>query len=285
MIKKLFVIAFCLTVIITTGVETNTLGGLFRSSTAYAVGDLIVDWGGGILESQPIFTIANMFPGQSVLHTVKVKNNSSTFKPIGIRGDQRTPKNGLENYLMITISEGLNNLYGPKSLAQFYRESMTGISLSNLSSGATADYKFKVLFDQSAGNNMQNKNLSIDLHIGIDVATPLECQSITFSGLPIFGTDKPDILNGTAGNDLIFGFDGVDMIDGKGGNDCIVGGAGADFIRGGNGNDVILGGEGPDYLDGGSGNDNLIGGFGNDYSFGGTGTDLCISETKISCEL
>lgn len=113
-------------------------------------------------------------------------------------------------------------------------------------------------------------------------AIPAECSGIEGLGAPIIGTNRPDQINGTSGNDLIFALGGPDSVDGKGGNDCIVGGDGPDSLKGGSNNDVILGGNGADSIDGGNNNDQLYGengadsikgGSGNDSLFGGDGAD------------
>jgi|GEM_PF-259753 len=110
------------------------------------------------------------------------------------------------------------------------------------------------------------------------------------------GSDIPDVMVETSGNDFIYGNAGCDAIQGGDGNDHIEGGDGNDYIDGGNGDDsligdsgnnTLLGGAGNDglsydgsidvpgnnYFDGGSGNDTITGGGGNDTLIGGTGDD------------
>jgi RTX calcium-binding nonapeptide repeat (4 copies) len=97
----------------------------------------------------------------------------------------------------------------------------------------------------------------------------------------IVGTNGPDILNGTSGNDVIFGLGGPDVINGGGGNDLICGGAGSDVMSGGSGNDTIKGGSDSDVITGGAGNDTLNtqdGVNSNDSANGGTGSDTCIGD-------
>ncbi|MGZ8284084.1 MAG: Ig-like domain-containing protein [Allosphingosinicella sp.] len=62
------------------------------------------------------------------------------------------------------------------------------------------------------------------------------------------GTNKADILNGTAQSDSLFGDNGNDVINGGAGDDHIDGGNGGDRLDGGAGNDVIDGGNGQDTL-------------------------------------
>jgi Ca2+-binding RTX toxin-like protein len=80
---------------------------------------------------------------------------------------------------------------------------------------------------------------------------------------------KPNILNGTAGDDQLNGGPGPDNINGRGGNDTLLGQAGDDHILGGTGNDKLIGGAGDDFIVGGGegGNDTIDGGTGEaDYA-------------------
>jgi Ca2+-binding RTX toxin-like protein len=81
------------------------------------------------------------------------------------------------------------------------------------------------------------------------------------------GTDAPDVMPGTMGNDSILGL---------GGNDVLLGSHGHDILDGGDGNDVVDGGAGDDALRGGTGNDTLIAQEGNDSLDGGTGNDFYV---------
>jgi Ca2+-binding RTX toxin-like protein len=103
----------------------------------------------------------------------------------------------------------------------------------------------------------------------------------------IVGTIGSDVLNGTAGPDVIVAGDGDDTINGLDGDDLICGGNGGDVINGGDGDDALYGfteGHGPsdagdaingdagdDFINGGSGDDALSGGPGNDQLAGGEG--------------
>jgi hypothetical protein len=114
---------------------------------------------------------------------------------------------------------------------------------------------------------------------------PLSCQSIIFSGPPIYGTSGDDNITGTSGNDLIYALGGNDHVEGNSGNDCIIGGPGQDRLTGNDGNDYIEGNDGHDLMYGNNGSDTLIGGPGVDFTNGGNNTDTCVAESKTSCEL
>lgn len=249
------------------------------NKTAYAIGDLSVDW--GVPSGNLFFTVSNMAPGQSEEHTVTVTNNAPVLRPVGVRGIKSSETGSIASVLKIVISKSSTDVYGgasltgAKTLQEFFNDSgnINGIFLANQNSGEVASYKFKVTFEQGSGNEFQNKSVVFDLQIGVSVEIPAECNGINLTGKLILGTAGNDNLKGTSGNDLIFGFEGNDKIDGGGGDDCIVGGAGNDKLSGGSGNDVLIGGAGNDELDGGSGNDKLYGGDGNDSLEGGSGQD------------
>ncbi|MDP9465228.1 MAG: S8 family serine peptidase, partial [Actinomycetota bacterium] len=97
----------------------------------------------------------------------------------------------------------------------------------------------------------------------------------------IVGSAFDDVINGTAGDDVIVAGAGADTINGLGGNDQICGDAGDDTIDTGDGDDLVLGGSGADTIKGGNGNDVLVGNpgggstdDGNDNIHGGPGDDF-----------
>jgi VCBS repeat-containing protein len=90
----------------------------------------------------------------------------------------------------------------------------------------------------------------------------------------ILGKTGNNIVNGYAGDDVIFEDGGNDIIDGGDGNDLIYAGADNDMVMGGNGDDAIYAGLGSDLVFGGDGNDAIFAEGGNDVVFGGAGNDL-----------
>lgn len=246
-------------------------------STAYAVGDLTINW--GVPSGNPIFTIANMLPGDMQTHSVLVTNNAETSRPVGVGGIKTSETNNFANVLDFVISDGSSDLYGgtlgTKTLAQFFIDSAgpSGIPLSTLNPGQSVTYTFKVTFDSSAGNPYQGSSIVFDLKIGISFELPEDCLNIEFSASPIFGTQGNDHINGTNGNDIIIGFEGNDILNGTNGNDCVIGNQGNDRLDGSNGNDVLVGGSGNDRLDASNGNDKIFGNAGDDEIRGSNGDD------------
>lgn len=236
---------------------------------AYAVGDLTVNW--GVPEGNPIFTINNFVPGQTVSKQVAVTNNATVTRAVGVKGAKLNETGNIAQAINFVISQNGTDLYGgtlgTKTLANFFADSAgtDGVFLSNLNSSVTTNYIFKATFKPDAGNVYQGKSVSFDLKIGISGDLPAQCRNIVFSKT-IFGKQGNDVLIGTSRNDLIYGMDGHDVIISGGGNDCIIGG---------DGNDVLIG-------DGG--NDILIGGANFDIASGGPGTDTCQAEIRAACE-
>jgi len=269
-----------ITILIIAIVMAVTVNGGFRfdlNKTAYAVGDLSVDW--GVPDGDPIFVENNMAPGDVEDRDVDVTNSAASPRTVGVKGVRTSGIGDIESVLEIVISEGGTDLYGgttgTKTLADFFADStdINGIALSSLSPSDSTTYNFEVTFLSSSGNEFQATSVVFDITIGIVVEVPEECSEIDFDGEPIFGTSRAENLHGTPGNDLIFGFEGGDKIEGNSGDDCLVGGEGSDRINGNAGNDVLLGQGGSDSLKGNNGNDHLIGGDGSDSLDGGNGED------------
>lgn len=276
--KKLITIIIFMGIIAIVTSQTDIIRNLKTAflGTAYAVGDLLVDW--GVPEGSPIFSFNNFAPGDDEEHTVNVSNGAASSRKVGVRGIKTNETGNLSSVLDITISENGTTLYGPKSMLEFFTDSqdINGIELSTIPSSDNRDYQFSVTFAQNADNEFQGKTLVFDLQIGVvsdDI--PQACQGIDFgSRPPILGTDGNDRINGTSRNDLIITFEGDDVVNGRGGNDCIVTGIGSDIARGGSGHDILVGGEGQDRLHGGNGNDQLFGEEDNDTLYGNNGNDI-----------
>lgn len=304
-IIKLSLLILFLTLLVT---QWSNITNIFLPKTAFAVGDLTVNW--GVPEGNPIFTLSNFAPGSSESRTVNITNGAASPRPVGIRGIQTSDPGNLASVLTIVIKKNGTDIYGgtsptgAKTVSQFFTDSTLPdfVSLTTLNPAASATYSITVTFQTSAGNPFQNKTLIFDLKIGINIAAPLACSDMVFGNV-IFGTQRGDKLNGTSGNDLIFGLEGGDLIDGKGGDDCIVGGAGGDslngntgndkvfgegggdLVQGGVGNDYLEGNDGSDSLSGGNNNDTLLGGNGSDNANGNSGIDTCVAESRTNCEL
>lgn len=92
------------------------------------------------------------------------------------------------------------------------------------------------------------------------------------------GTDNPEEIEGSPGNDQINGYAGADVIRGNAGDDQIFGGLGRDDLSGDAGDDTLHGGDGADRLFGHNGQDTLHGGAGGDSLVGSAGDDLLFGD-------
>lgn len=310
--KKILTQILALVIVVGTIWFGVSRGGLLNPSTAQAVvGDLVINW--GVPEGNPIFVVNDFAPGRSITKPVQVTNNASVVREVGVIGANLTGDMDLAGQLEITISRGGTDLYGGtaglKTVADFLADGTLAdpIVLTNVNAGQTVQLDFTVKFKESAGDEFQNKSITLDITIGLTgtiVGLPAECAGFDLSNANlIMGTQKNDRLRGTSGNDVIFGLEGNDLIEGRGGRDCLIAGsgndnvqgetgddillgqAGNDSLRGGTGNDVIIGEAGNDTMRGENGADQLLGGAGNDNAHGGTGVDTCEAESEHQCEV
>jgi Ca2+-binding RTX toxin-like protein len=88
-------------------------------------------------------------------------------------------------------------------------------------------------------------------------------------GQQFTGTNNPDLVFGTSGND--------EFTLGNG-NDVVVDDLGNDRVTSGAGDDLIYTGADDDFIDAGAGNDNVFAGNGNDFAYGGVGDDVMFLE-------
>ncbi len=101
-------------------------------------------------------------------------------------------------------------------------------------------------------------------------------QTTTLAGLLAAGQE----IQGDEGNNYLMAFNRPTVLSGLAGNDVLVGSAFNDTLDGGSGNDMLVGGAGNDLLDGGTGDDTLVGGAGDEtYVWGrGGGNDTVTEE-------
>jgi Ca2+-binding RTX toxin-like protein len=273
-----------------------------------AAGNLTITYNAVPL-SGPIFTVANMLPGDCEMRTVTVANNATQATQIAVRSLNEVNPNNMASVLDWRISQGATDLYGgahvdgAKTLQDFFTLSQIpdSVALGSVPANTSLDFAFTACFDANADNQYQNAFVQFDLVFGEiieitptpvatptptiiqgptpapsapPIALPAECKML--EGIitkAVYGTPGDDDIRGTVASELFIMYEGDDEVDAGGGHDCIIGGAGNDELDGGTGNDILVGGEGVNYLDGGDNDDVLYGGNEGDELRGGAGED------------
>ena len=168
------------------------------------------------------------------------------------------------------------------------------ISCTNPSVSAADEFTLVVNVDPgTADGTVITNTATVSSETADPVSTNNSATATTTVGLvadlcTITGTNGPDDLMGTTGDDVICGGNGHDTIDGLAGNDVIVGGNGKDVLVGGEGNDTLMGRNGNDEITGDAGVDVLLGGNGKDHLDGedlAPGDALDGGRGKDDCEV
>lgn len=256
-----------------------------RRSNVYAIDPLIVTYNGSSPPS-PVFYVTNMLPGDEVTKEFNVKNGSTEDEQVTMDAIMTAELKDFSHILEVEVTD-LSDNSSVYSGTLDSLLSLPPISLGNFLSDADKDFRVRVKFPESAGNEYQKALVVFDIIWRTDgpvLELPEECKLLEGKIVNVIeGTEGDDRIRGTDESDLIFGYGGNDDIDGERGDDCIIGGDGDDDeLDGSYGNDIIVGGPGDDEIDGSDGNDILYGGDGNDkidgsdnddIIFGGAGND------------
>src|SRR3989344_1340205 len=247
-----------------------------RNNDIYAVDPLIVTYNGGP-PPNPVFIVTNMLPGDEIEKEFNVKNDSPDNVDVVMKGIKTTETQEFADILEIIIGEVADaDIFGGttgfKTLEDFFVEG--NISLGNVPAGGDRDFRVKVLFPSSAGNEYQNALVIFDIEWRTVIDLPDECQELEGIVTEIVeGTEGDDNIHATTAPELILAKGGNDKVDASSGSDCVVLGDGNDYVRSESGNDIVLGGNGNDKIISGSGNDTVYGGPGNDNISTGSGAD------------
>ena len=154
------------------------------SPTVQAFGDLVVDFHVPI--GNPIFSLFNMKPSDIETRPIDVTNNGSVPRFISTRGI-RTGGSGshpkLESALVVTIKDGVNPIYGPSTMADFFSQSgdADGIPLNTINPGGNKTYNFAVEFPAGANNQYQAKSVLADIKFGTIVGDDLVINEVFYN--------------------------------------------------------------------------------------------------------
>ena len=128
----------------------------------------------------------------------------------------------------------------------------TGIAIGNFDGSGTAEIAISA----------PNESFGRDRGAGLVNIVPSVFTASSFSLSAIestkSGSNRSDILRGSAANGILNGKGGNDLILTGGGNDLAMGGAGDDILVAGGGDDLLYGGKGRDTQNGGPGQDIFV---------------------------
>ena len=183
--------------------------------------------------------------------------------------------NGGDGYPAKTVGSNFRYLLTDGTLSVPIDEALDFTAPANVPANALGEQQALASYMQEFHGTEEEAYDQADTPVGDDTRIQnLNFRDDTvFDSAPIFGDDKANVIDGTAGNDTI---------DAKGGDDRVRAGDGDDGVTGGTGNDIVEGGDGNDNLDVGKGSDTVFGddgddvitlGDGNDRGYGGDGDD------------
>lgn len=117
-------------------------------------------------EQQPLFSNANILPGDEIIRYVEVRNkDSENSYTIATKADNVTNSDGLGDVMYLTIfNHDTNEIYYENILTDFFNAGV--VELSDLGPGETIKYDYKIYFQNTAGNAYQNKTLGFDIVVG-----------------------------------------------------------------------------------------------------------------------
>ncbi len=253
--------------------------GTLTIENCYATGDVIGNrWSGGLLGS----VIAEKGGSLSVDHCYTTGNVSDTDSNGGLIGLAFYAKDGKS----LTVSNSFSP-QGKDAIGMNYDvpDKKEDVQVSSPATSKEKVIKHLVgLRDSNDKPVWTNKNGSLDNPVFgtepsvFDSSTPINNGTVgdqTLGKDKLTGKeDKPNLLEGLAGDDTLIGGNDNDTLYGNQDNDLLESGKGDDFIFGGTGNDILNGGDGGDFLQGNQGKDSLAGDEGHDVLYGGADEDL-----------
>lgn len=113
--------------------------------------------------SNPLFNVSNFLPGDIETANVSIKNNTDGNQSAYVEAVTVVDPDGLASQMIVKIFNGANEIYSD-NFDDFLNAGP--VSLTNIGSGATTNYKFDVSFIDSADNDYMGKTLGFDLCFG-----------------------------------------------------------------------------------------------------------------------
>ncbi|MCH7598032.1 fibronectin type III domain-containing protein [Patescibacteria group bacterium] len=180
----------------------SLLAGVFIMSPSVAFAQNLVV----VFEENPLFSEANFLPGNEVIRTVEVTNDSGSPQNIIVEAINALDDDGFGDVLDIVIKEGVAILYDDP-LGTFLRAGE--VPLSSLGDGVSTTYSFGITFDSSSDNDTQKTVLGFDLCVGFE-GGDTNCGGTEVGGEGDTEGGGPSVTIGSSGGgggpiiDLIF---------------------------------------------------------------------------------
>ena len=143
----------------------------------YPSSNISVNWG-SLAPNFTIYMEPDMKPCDHLERSITITNHGLTNRQLTIRGTKTAEEKNFSQVLDIKIFKDNALVYGPKTLKQFFIESMgvSGVPLGSLAGNSTSTYKIVVDFPCAAGNEYQRAKLVFNLKIGKILTLPPSCQ-------------------------------------------------------------------------------------------------------------
>ena len=159
-------------------------------------------------ENTPLFSEANIVPGDSVTRYIRVGNKVNESIAINSAATGVNDPDGLGDMLNIVIKKGSTILY-QNTLSAFFHA--TNIPLGSLAISENVQYDYTISFNTQAGNNYQEKTLMFDIAVNAQTSDTAGNGSIFLGGsyggggmlYPTYNTDTGSSTNGSNNRRLL----------------------------------------------------------------------------------
>jgi hypothetical protein len=157
---------------------------------------------------EPLFDEANFLPGDAVTRYVEVTNNTDETQTVGTRLEDFSDPGGLGDMINMRIyEEGKTENIFDGTLKKLNDDSSGGLELSNLDDDDNTKYYFEAIFEPTADDDYQGKEVGFDIAMGWMDGEENEDRPRTFTalggpvyteGLRIFEEEHKDITETNA---------------------------------------------------------------------------------------
>jgi len=129
-----------------------------------------------VFENTPLFSEANILPGDSVSRYIKVSNPDDINYRVGTKAVDIADPDGLGDVLQLVISGHVSGIeYFNDSLSEFLNGDI--VLLEDMSSGDSVQYDYYVYFEEQSGNDYQLKSLYFDIELGSEEGAVIDSFS------------------------------------------------------------------------------------------------------------